>query len=562
MSSTRTAKDDSVFYQNRYASRPEFERGLMANLVAKRCALIDDKTDRELIWFVQFLSNQAGGLAALAKDLIVRYPDRIGTPTMLKSGKTKAQNYSAEEIRAIRFELPAKLRRRFPLYGETQHDLAELYHSKHERLHQSAERSRHLMAMADDAIYRSGMIDDNRQAELAEQDSRDQAAAKKQPSSYPVAALRELCYSAAMEGMPELECRNPHKLERELAEMCLNPEWQFEAVSPWYFADMLNVLRECQQQWIQEKSKVVVTALGKKVCDTLDYTLHSRSLSLVEGNARMGKSFSARAWCLQHPGKARFVEVPAGNDDATFYRTISRGLGLGNFLKYKSSEIRDKVESVLLTGDILLVLDEAQRLWPQGNYRYGFPGRITWVMAMANAGVPICMVSTPQFIMTQKVIEKTGWNSAQLTGRIGHYEFLPSELETSDLIAVSRAVLPEASEAVLKALAIYARTSARYLSAVDSIAKRAQYIALRSGRNDCSTEDVRTAMKESVIPSDTMLQRTLEIANKPSAKGRAISPIEPPREQIEPASSRNVRPLPQFQTSFSRRTESADLVQA
>jgi len=36
--STRTAKDASIFHQNRYASSPEFERGLMANLVAKRCS--------------------------------------------------------------------------------------------------------------------------------------------------------------------------------------------------------------------------------------------------------------------------------------------------------------------------------------------------------------------------------------------------------------------------------------------------------------------------------------------------------------------------------------------
>jgi len=128
---------------------------------------------------------------------------------------------------------------------------------------------------------------------------------------------------------------------------------------------------------------------------------------------------------------------------------------------------------VLLTRDILLVMDEAQRLWPQRNAWWGFPGRIVWVMAMANAGVPIAMISTPQFIETQKAVEKAGRNSAQLTGRISHFEALPMDLSAEDLMAVAKSVLPEAGAQVLRALAVYARSSARYLAAIDSISKRA-----------------------------------------------------------------------------------------
>ncbi|MEI9862952.1 MAG: hypothetical protein WDN00_00005 [Limisphaerales bacterium] len=55
------------------------------------------------------------------------------------------------------------------------------------------------------------------------------------------------------------------------------------------------------------------------------------------------------------------------------------------------------------------------------------------------------------------MIEKNGWNSAQLTGRISHYESLPQDLSEADLIGVAKSVLPEADPNVLKALAIYAR---------------------------------------------------------------------------------------------------------
>lgn len=204
------------------------------------------------------------------------------------------------------------------------------------------------------------------------------------------------------------------------------------------------------------------------------------------------------------------MEVATGNDDGGFFRGLGRGLGLGNLSQYKVTDLRERVESVLLAGDLLLILDEAQRLWPQRNLRYGFPSRITWVMTMANARVPIAMVSTPQFLTTQKAVEKNGWNSAQLTGRIGHYEPLPTTLELDDLMAVGKAVLPEASKDVLRALGAYARTSARYLAAIDSISNRARYLAMKAGRGEATAGDVRTAMSESVIPADTKLTQALE----------------------------------------------------
>jgi len=225
--------------------------------------------------------------------------------------------------------------------------------------------------------------------------------------------------------------------------------------------------------------------------------------------------------------------VPSGNDEVTFFRDLARGLGLGNFLNYKVVQIRERVEYVLRTGDIILVLDEAQRLWPQNNFRDGFPKRITWVMTMANDGVPICMISTPQFFVTQKVVEKNGWNSAQLTGRISHYESLPQDLSAEDLMGVAKAVLPEADAKVLRALAVYARSSARYLAAIDSIAKRARYIALRAGRGEATADDVRKAMQESVIPADTKLHRALESVGKGRLARITPAPALPADSEVQ-----------------------------
>jgi hypothetical protein len=126
MSSTRTAKDDSVFHQSRYASAPEFERGLVASMVAKRTALLDAKADRELVWWVQYLSHLPGGLTSVAVDILEKYSHRLGTPAMLKMGNRKSGNYSAAEVAEIRQEIPREFCRRFPLRGETENDIEKI----------------------------------------------------------------------------------------------------------------------------------------------------------------------------------------------------------------------------------------------------------------------------------------------------------------------------------------------------------------------------------------------------------------------------------------------------
>ena len=62
MSNTRTRPPGTPAAQRGYASSAEYERGLYANLVAQRCALLDSTEYRELLMTVQYLSLQPGGL--------------------------------------------------------------------------------------------------------------------------------------------------------------------------------------------------------------------------------------------------------------------------------------------------------------------------------------------------------------------------------------------------------------------------------------------------------------------------------------------------------------------
>jgi hypothetical protein len=248
----------------------------------------------------------------------------------------------------------------------------------------------------------------------------------------------------------------------------------------------------------------------------LDYTRSARTLTLIDGPARIGKSFSARAWCDRTAGLARYVQVPCSNDDIGFFRAIGRALGVSASLQLKASEIRGRIEEVLQHGDLMLVLDESQYCWPQSWQRYAMPSRVNWILqALVNFNVPVALLCTPLFYSSQKRVEElTGWTSEQLIGRIGHVERLPSKLELADLLKVAKALLPDADAKTWGALAAYAEESKKRLASLEAIAKRASWLASQDGGRSATPAYVRRAMKESIIPSDTALAESLAPAPK------------------------------------------------
>jgi hypothetical protein len=498
MSTTRHAAEGSPLRQERFASSPQLHRGLMANLVAKRCAILEKPGSRELIWEIQHRSHQPGGAKQLASDIIAGYPESVGNWVMHKPGLSPDKPLPLATVKDIWPSEPAESARARSSLG--------IGHGRIE-----SEWGRH-------------------------------------PFRFTLPAFQELCLGTA-----ELH------LDQDIQRLCLDPELDIDedpAISdPWYFDDLVKCLRGhfASRTSILRKS-TVVTSIGRKVEELLHYAMEARCLTLAEGEPRTGKTFAARRWCEQHPGRARFVEVPPGNDDFGFYRALSRGLGVSINLNSKANELRDRVEEVLLSGDILLCLDEAHRAWPQTNLHRGWPARINWIMAMANQGVPIAMIATNQFLKAQRIIEdKTGWNGSQLTGRIGLYDRLPDRLSDSDLLKVASALLPEADETCMKHLVTYARVSSRYLAAVEYVSKRARYLAGQDSRSQVTTEDIRAAMADGVIPSDRAFCAAMQAASGPNRRGRLrpIADLSPVVGDDLAAPPRGLRPEPDFADSLS-----------
>jgi len=404
MSNTRTAKPGTPPRQERFAS--SYQSGLLANLVAKRCAQIEDASERAPILFLQMLSWKPGGLAPHLREI-------------------------------------------FPVQD-----------------------------------FKNELDED---------------------------------------------------LEKELFELCLDsyPEWVDDLISQkwnasfdrtWKFAAAYRKL------WIENHSGGVETVIGRQVAEAFDYARETRSLVLVDGVPRIGKTFSARAYCERSGGLARYVQVPFSNDDTTFFRAIARALGVSSSLQLKALEIRARVEEVLQSGDLLLVLDEAAWLFPQTGRHYSLPSRLNWLLtAVVNFGAPVALITTPQFHTSQRRIEtQTGWTSEQFIGRIGHIERLPSVLPIQDLIAVARAIFPEGDKQTWQALAGCADMNQQTkLAGMDALVKRARWLAGQQDRAEATPADLRRAMREGGSP----------VAFKPAkpATIRESRIVRQPRAAMSPA---------------------------
>jgi hypothetical protein len=464
MSNTRTAKPGAALRQERYASSPDLDRGLAANLVAARCGVLEKAEDRETVWFLQRLSHTRGGLSSVAKELLAQFVDKLGTPSMRKFGMKPGQIYNAQQVKIIRKEIDAS-GPELPLCGDLR-------------------------------MTPEDLLDDCEKADDYQP-----------PNSYALGAILD---------RNEIEKSLPKYLEK----LCLDPANDFKG--PWYFPDLIECVRELQSARAEDNSKTVTTEIGALINEELDYAHESKCMVLIDGLARIGKTFAAKTWCEQRGGRVRYVQVPSTNDDTGFFRAIAKALGISSGLAWKAVQLRDRIEDVLQRGDLMIVFDEAHYLWPISSYRYAVPARVNWIMtALVNYGVPVALVTTPQFLQTQKFIEqRTNWTSEQFIGRIGKYKKLPDSLNERDLQKVAGSLLPEGDEKSIEMLVRYAQSSKKYLAAIEAAVRRARYLATKGGRATANRTDVKKAITESAIPSDTALVEAMTQPSKTRGRGK------------------------------------------
>ncbi|MBA3960844.1 MAG: ATP-binding protein [Chthoniobacterales bacterium] len=303
-------------------------------------------------------------------------------------------------------------------------------------------------------------------------------------------------------------------VQKSLIRLCINPAVDLDSLRGIPRAGILEVLETYRLAQVTDlRANRVITSLGKVVHGCLDKGLATRRMVVIEGESGSGKTFEARAWCEEHLGEARFIDLTGITNRTGFFQKIGAALGIG-ICQQASSKLQAKIEGVLASTKLMLVIDEAHFLWPQHRRNHSSPELVDWVdTALVNSGVPVALIATDQFATLKARVEKqTGWTSAQFMHRTFRYTKLQERPSRTDLEAVTTHLLSmrwsedarswinsarsaPVSTAAVKAIVGYAGSSFLPLPSVRSIVEEARFLAQNgNGRDIVGLRDVAEAL--------------------------------------------------------------------
>lgn len=483
MTTRRQDPANRKFNQSAFASSVENERGILANLVAARAARLTDAEEITVLWWLQQISWRDGGLEGFAARFLEENAREIATPTMLRIGIEPTRIYSAEQVRAIRAELPRlELLNRFPLRGEHVPCFADF--------------------LLDDEDFRT-----------------DKSKSENHPTSYQTKDFLSAC-----------AWRSAEQFAEYLKQALVDPASDSLRNGRWNFPRLWDALVATRENEIASAGAAIIeTEITRQVHEELDYALASRGFVLVEGREGIGKSEAARTWCAKNPGRSVYVRLESGSDETTLYRAIARAIGTACSYARKAVEMRARIQDALQSGHLILVIDEAHFLWPQSERsERTAPKRLDWLRtAIIDHDVPVALISTPQFFERQcDRFRKAGWNANQIQRRLARTIELPEKLSDEDMIAVARGYFPDAAPVEAMRIAAAAQLTVGNLTTIKHLRKRVDFLVGRRSQESKSSL-LKIALDEiHMLPAP---QQTPPVR----ADGRAAAtPMHAPRARL------------------------------
>jgi hypothetical protein len=229
----------------------------------------------------------------------------------------------------------------------------------------------------------------------------------------------------------------------------------------------------------------------------------------------------------------------------TFFSAVWQACGLGSPINRKLHELQTRVESFLGSSGMMLVIDEAHRLFPQTERMYSHPELINWLYTMWDIGVPVALCVTPQFITRMDAVEQqTDWRSGQLKRRIEKWENLPSRISEQDILAVACRLAPGYSKTMIEEAVDFAMNTRRQLDALKRALSAADQFAAENGRTKPTAADLQQGIKDA---QSTDLALT--------------TPLDLERQSLGAGTSRRGRRRAAAATRQPRRSSAAELPQ-
>lgn len=473
-------------------------RGVSGVAVSARAAVLLPAAKRNLIWFIQGLSLAEGGLKRVARELVEMFPDRLGTPAMHKAGIKPDKTYPGEIVASVGFDL----------------DLSYAIHFDEPTKPRRG----------------SELIQRCRAAALCHREKSAQRSWREIPSLEEF--LIDLCINPRIHFVAPGEQVDVSDIESEMA-IEENPELSkhdFKIASLIYFRDIIGALFEYQARHAaRAKGNFQLTAIGKKIWETLDYALASRGMVVLDGLEGRGKTEAVKAWCELHLGTARFVSLKGITNKTTAFREIAKALGIASSYTRTTPEMQARIEDVLKRSKLMLVVDEAHFVFNQSRRMYSRPELVDWIdTAVCNRGVPIALVTTPQFIVCMtRCADQVEWNYRQFRRRVKRWVELPKTNTEDDIKAVVRTVFKNADAQMVSLIVGYALLSKRDLSAVGDVADEVRAMLGSDDLSKATLRQVHRAIHEYLLLSDKTFLEGMAAARSLVKRGRkpASAPI-------------------------------------
>lgn len=343
---------------------------------------------------------------------------------------------------------------------------------------------------------------------------------------------RELCAQSAPADAEAVASQLPAFFER----LCLDPAFDPELANVPFFPSVLAELGKYKARFERAAAaRVAQTETTRAVWELLDYASEQTGLVLGEGAYRTGKSISAQAWAQSHLGRCRYVQLTSSKDEHSFYSSIARSLGIACGQTMKAAQIRPRIEDTLREQHLLLIIDEADWLWPQAVRLRETPSRVIWLLtAIVNAGVPVALIGSRNFSRLLVNTERRCpiWGSEQFYGRLRRRATLPEKLSTPDLFAIAKITLPEADADTRTLLVGHSLKTPAPVPAIESAAARARYFARLAGREAVAFDDMEAVLIEAgslpaqkPAPAPARIRPTPAVvaATPPALRGRAAN---------------------------------------
>jgi DNA transposition AAA+ family ATPase len=213
-----------------------------------------------------------------------------------------------------------------------------------------------------------------------------------------------------------------------------------------------------------QKNDFAENSVSRVIWSALDYALANNSITVIEGESRMGKTIAAEEWAARNNhGRSVFVTAPVIGGAAALVRRIAQRCGISH--NRGVQDISDAVYRAFNKNRILII-DEAHRALPN-DLRQVNPQKIEFLRDLRDqTKCGLALLVTHRWSYHLK---KGAYQYEQLVGRIGMPVVLQPKIKRADLLPIVRQFVKAPGSELLERLEEMANAPGRLGIVVETL---------------------------------------------------------------------------------------------